>query len=372
YVFEDGRVQFVESGTGYAYITNKPSPEVAQLGTLKAELVVLDEHNRIGKIAYLFTNGSIVHKELSSGYQYIVTSVSPEVEVHDTYNKSDDYSSPTYKVGKVKRFFANKKMEFVSEGYSFVVTELFSEVNEFKTYQVEEKIVDAEGDEGIIKKVFANGAVQYEAKKKLADDQEAKLHILSAKIFAANDKELELDQTNWISGLAKKLEHEQDRIFFPGYSFISLVIKVEDYADLKTDLIEFLKKHDDIIYDQKLRKLVLKYLGDDDSDSNTNPPIRGVVSVKLNDSTYTPTLEKLLNKKKIKYEFTTVEELKAPSLSITVTKLRSTLFVHKCRVEMSFNGIDRTARANLTKTTWSLKKTACEAIIKKAFTILSF
>ena len=104
YVFEDGRVQFVESGTGYAYITNKPSPEVAQLGTLKAELVVLDEHNRIGKIAYLFTNGSIVHKELSSGYQYIVTSVSPEVEVHDTYNKSDDYSSPTYKVGKVKRF----------------------------------------------------------------------------------------------------------------------------------------------------------------------------------------------------------------------------------------------------------------------------
>ncbi len=372
YVFMDGRIQFTESSTGYAYITSKVSPQVDHLGALQADLIVLDENNRVGKIVYLFSNGQIVHKELSSGYQYIATTVSPEVDANDTYNKTDDYSSISYRVGKVKRFFANKKIEFSAEGYSFIVTELFSEVNEFKTYQPEQKIVDAQGDSGTIKKVFANGAVLYEATKKLAGDREPKLHTFSAKIFAANDKELESDQTNWITGLAQKLS--QEGTFFGGFGYISLVIKDEDYVDLKTELIEFLKKHDNIIYDQKLRKEVLKFLGDADSsdDNHTNPPVTGVVSVRLNDAAYTLTLEKLLNSKKIKYEFSTTQEVKVPSLTVTVTKLKSTLFIHKCAVKMNFAGTDRTAQASLTKTAWSLKKNACEAIVKKAFAVLNF
>ncbi|HAZ11231.1 MAG: hypothetical protein A2X86_08335 [Bdellovibrionales bacterium GWA2_49_15] len=371
YVFKDGRLQFTESSTGYAYITSKASPQVDRIGTLQADLIVLDDNNRVGKIAYLFSNGQIVHKELSSGYQYIVTSVSPEVDSSDTYNKTDDYSSVTYRVGKVKRFFANKKIEFSAEGYSFIVAELFSEVNEFKTYLPEQKIIDVQGDEGMVKKVFANGAVLYEAKKKLAGDRQATLHAFSAKIFAANDKELASDQTNWITGIAQTLAEEGT--FFPSFGYISLIIKDEDYADLKADLLEFLKKHDNIIYDQKLRKQVLKYLGDTDTDdNNTNPPVNGVVSVRLNDAAYTLTLEKLLNKKKIKYEFTRTEELKFPALTVTVTKLKSTLFVHKCAVKMSFMGADRTAQASLTKTTWSLKKTACESVVKKAFSVLNF
>ncbi|MBI2520335.1 MAG: hypothetical protein HYV97_07950 [Bdellovibrio sp.] len=370
YVFEDGRIQFKESVSGYSYITNRPSPEVANLGNLSADLIVLDENNRVGKIAYLFKNGSIVHKELSSGYQYIVSSVSPEVDSHDTYNKDDDYSTDSYWIGKVKRFFANKKMEFVAQGYSFIVSKLFLEVAEFQTYQRDQKIVDSSGDAGTVKKLFSNGAILYEAKKKLAGDDVAKLHTLSAKIFGANEKELESDQINWIKGLARALSEEGT--YFDAYGIHPLVIKDEDYADLKVDLLDFLKKHDNVIFEQKLRKKVLKYLGESDSDVDLPTNNGDILSVKLLTDGHTATLVKLLERKKIKYQFSLGNEVKLPSLTVNVLKFKSTLFVHKCSVKMDFEKQNFGSHVNLTKNVWSLKKTPCEALVKKAFAALKF
>jgi len=367
YVFKDGRVQFKESSTGYTYVVRQAFPEVSELGKLKAGMVVLDQAHHIGKIAYLFRNGKIANKEFSTNYLYVVSSVSPEVDSLDGYNKDEEYSSDSYHVGKVKRFFENKKMEFVADNFSFVVTELFSEVNEFNTYQVEQKINDSEGDEGTVKKVFANGAILYEAKKKLAGDQEAKMHILSAKVFGAKEAELKQDMTGWLSNLGRKLS--ENGTFWGASNRHPLVIKTEDYSEFKTELVEFLKKNDDIFYDKKLQKKVLKFLGGvsdgDPDDNHTTPDINSIVSIQLNDQAYRSVLEPLLTKKKIRYYFTSEIEAKKPILTVTVKKLKSTLFVHKCLVQMSLIQESGKTQAFMKKTTWSLKKTACSSVVKK-------
>ncbi len=159
-LFKNEKVQY-QSGY-YTYITKADtlSPKVSKVNGLSEGQTVIDTGNRIGTIKTLFADGRI---QYSSGYYtFVDKNLVPEVDKLDAWRADAVAINQSNQVGAVKRMFKDDRIEFVAGYYTTVERkqDLSPEVENHPTYEKNKWYGTDSFRAGQIKRAFQNGKVQ--------------------------------------------------------------------------------------------------------------------------------------------------------------------------------------------------------------------
>ena len=169
HVFQDGRVDYTESSTGYEYVqfAAKLSSEVNSLGALAAGVFLVDDSNRIGKINYIFKDGRADYTEVSTGYIYVSKSVSaetPSLSNGAIFPKSIVIDASN-RIGAVNHAFLDGRVDYteISTGYEYVSKTISAAISSLAqgTIKIGVIVVDASNRICIVKNAFADSRVDY-------------------------------------------------------------------------------------------------------------------------------------------------------------------------------------------------------------------
>ncbi len=257
-VFKDGRVQYQRNGYGSTPISTQLVPAVPSLNNISKNTVVIDERNYVGKVLIVFKDGRVQYQRNGYGSTPISRNLSPEVDTHPLYNKHEYYSDEAYKIGKVKTFFANEKVELDYENSSWGATTLFNKVSSLNGYRSHTSIITSQNIFGEISMVFENGAVQFEVEEVVYDKYgedtgETEMIKQEGRIVSINPEMKENDYNQWLTDI---YYYVKDMPTYYSYS-TNLVIKEFYYENYKRELKSYLFANEHSFNNEDTSKLLI-------------------------------------------------------------------------------------------------------------------
>jgi hypothetical protein len=260
--FSDGRVVYRRNGYSSNSISKELYPEIESIKKIKKDVVVIDPSNRVGVVKHVFSHGKIVYRRDGYSSNSIETKLYVEVAKHPEYKKDILYSSDNYKIGKVKRFFENGKIQLVGNAYNFIAEKLFGEADEFSGLTIGDEVLIFTGENVAIETLFANGAFQY------SYDYDEKKVVVNSRILVS-ERDMEYGANKWVVNLSMYLSTPPTNRH--QIKSAQEAINPEQYEEFKKKLIEVTETNSWL--SKKEKKALINYLnGEDDSDDDVVTP----------------------------------------------------------------------------------------------------
>ena len=258
HVFADGRVQYLREGYSSKSVSKNVQPEVPELNNIKAGKVVIDSSDYVGVAKHVFADGRVQY--LREGYSTKSVSKKLAYEIADNplFNKTDLYSTSSYKVGKVIRFFSNDKKQLQTANGKTITIALYAEVSELNGIALGSEIVIPTKEVVTVKRIFENATVVFDFTQ-IINDEEV-VSETSAKLLM--DEIGEGDLQRWLLEVQNYQYLLDDSYFFD--RSVNMAIVADGYDQLVEDLLAMIEKGGKYLFhDSKMQKKVVDFLSNE-------------------------------------------------------------------------------------------------------------